>query len=73
MARVSKRKVNGKRTEFNRLDKPYRQEFEDSLGTVEIWGQDYPVAHLMHSLHPYELKMRYIKYLQDKNIDMGAF
>ena len=73
MARASKRKTNGKRVESRRMDEPLRREFEDSLGTVEIWGQDYSVASLMRTLHPFEFKMRYLRYLQDNNIHMEAF
>ena len=73
MARVSKRKTKGKRVESSRMGEPFRREFEDSLGTVEIWGQDYSVASLMKTLHPFEFKMRYLKYLQDNNVQMEAF
>ena len=73
MARVSKRKTNKKRVESRRMDEPLRREFEDSLGTVEIWGKDYSVASLMKTLHPFEFKMRYLRYLEDKQINLGDF
>jgi hypothetical protein len=67
------KRAKGKRVESNRMDEPLRREFENSLGIVEIWGQDYPVASLMRTLHPFEFKMRYLKYLQDNNVKMEAF
>lgn len=73
MARVSKRKVKGKKVESNRMDEPFRREFEDSLGEIDILGQDYSVAHILRTMHPFELKMRYLRYLEDRDSDMGTF
>jgi hypothetical protein len=73
MPRVNKQKAKKKQVRTNRVHEPLRKEFEESLGTVEIWGQDYSVASLMRTLHPFEFKMRYLNFLQNNNVQMETF
>ena len=73
MARVSKRQVKKIKPRINPVDAKYRKDFEDSLGEVDILGQDYPVADVLRAMHPYELKMRYLRYLQDNGVNTGSF
>lgn len=70
MARFTRKKVKAPKQQTQDL---LRKEFEDSLGTVDVLGKDCPVAMVMRTFHPMELKMRYLKFLEDRGVSFGPF
>jgi len=62
--------------EFSRrLNQIYelRKQFDDSLGTIEINGKEYPAAFVLWHVDFGDTNLRFVNFLQQNGIDMGPF
>jgi hypothetical protein len=80
MAHFSKRKARSIGKKSNPVDASYayriyelRKQFDDSLGTVEINGKEYPAASVLWHVEFGDTNFRFVNFLQQNGIDMGPF
>jgi hypothetical protein len=50
-----------------------RKQFDESLGTVEIRGKEYPAAFVLWHVDFGDTNLRFVDFLQQNGIDMGPF
>lgn len=50
-----------------------RKQFDESLGTVEIRGKEYPAAFVLWHVDFGETNLHFVNFLQQNGIDLGPF
>lgn len=73
----SKKKPKTKidRGSYDRMNKMYelRKQFDESLGTIEILGKEYPAAFVLWHVDFGDTNLRFVNFLQQNGIDLGPF
>jgi hypothetical protein len=70
-----KSKVKTDNGSYERLNKVYelRKQFDESLGTIEIQGKEYPAAFVLWHVDFGDTNLRFVNFLQQNGIDLGPF
>jgi hypothetical protein len=70
-----KTKVKVDKGSYDRMNKMYelRKQFDDSLGTIEIRGKEYPAAFVLWHVDFGETNLHFVNFLEQNGIDMGPF
>lgn len=50
-----------------------RKQFDESLGTIEIRGKEYPAAFVLWHVDFGETNLHFVNFLEQNGIDMGPF
>lgn len=50
-----------------------RKQFDESLGTIEIRGKEYPAAFVLWHVDFGETNLHFVNFLQQNGIDVGPF
>lgn len=70
-----KRKIEKDNGSYARLNQIYklRKEFDESLGTLEIQGKEYPAAFVLWHVDFGDTNLRFVDFLQQNGVDLGPF
>lgn len=68
-------KVRTDNGSYDRMNKMYelRKQFDESLGTIEIQGKEYPAAFVLWHVDFGDTNLRFVDFLQQNGIDLGPF